>query len=66
MYSIFVQVVKDLLSFVRRSDYSIREEVVLKIAILAEKYATDFTWYVMVSLAYLASIHFAVFCMSRW
>ena len=66
VYSIFVQVVKDLLSFVRRADYSIREEVVLKIAILAEKYATDFTWYVILSLAYPSSVHFAVFRMSRW
>lgn len=39
-----VTVVKDLLVFLKKSDYSIREEVVLKIAILAEKYATDFTW----------------------
>eukprot|EP00038_Savillea_parva_P000704 m.98081 g.98081 ORF g.98081 m.98081 type:complete len:964 (+) comp10245_c0_seq3:69-2960(+) len=43
-------VVKDLLIFLKKSDYSIREEVVLKIAILAEKYATDFTWYVNIIL----------------
>mmetsp|Transcript_24169 Transcript_24169/g.63073 ORF Transcript_24169/g.63073 Transcript_24169/m.63073 type:complete len:616 (-) Transcript_24169:48-1895(-) len=43
-------VVKDLLLFLKRSDYSIREEVVLKIAILAEKYASDLLWYVHVIL----------------
>jgi AP-2 complex subunit alpha len=37
-------VVKELLVFLKKSDYSIREDVVLKIAILSEKYATDFTW----------------------
>ena len=32
------------------ADYSIREEMVLKVAILAEKYATDYKWYVDVIL----------------
>ena len=34
-----------LFRFLKKSDYSIREELVLKIAILAEKYAADYTWY---------------------
>ena len=32
------------------ADYSIREEMVLKTAILSEKYATDYNWYVDVVL----------------
>nr|CAH7739355.1 unnamed protein product [Callosobruchus chinensis] len=36
--------------YLETADYSIREEMVLKVAILAEKYATDYTWYVDVIL----------------
>ena len=39
-----------MLNYLETADYSIREEMVLKVAILAEKYATDFTWYVDVIL----------------
>lgn len=54
-------IVKDLLSFLKTSDYAVREEVVLKIAILAEKHATDYTWYVNVvlTLITLAGDHIA-------
>ncbi|CAI5455204.1 unnamed protein product [Caenorhabditis angaria] len=44
------QIVAEMLSYLETADYSIREEMVLKVAILAEKYATDYTWYVDVIL----------------
>ncbi|XP_049321420.1 AP-2 complex subunit alpha-2 isoform X2 [Astyanax mexicanus] len=40
------QIVTEMLSYLETADYSIREEIVLKVAILAEKYAVDYTWYV--------------------
>ncbi|XP_061669495.1 AP-2 complex subunit alpha-2-like isoform X1 [Syngnathoides biaculeatus] len=40
------QIVAEMLSYLENADYSIREEIVLKVAILAEKYAVDYTWYV--------------------
>ncbi|XP_055755800.1 AP-2 complex subunit alpha-2 isoform X2 [Salvelinus fontinalis] len=40
------QIVAEMLSYLKTADYSIREEIVLKVAILAEKYAVDYTWYV--------------------
>ncbi|KAM4596914.1 AP-2 complex subunit alpha-2-like [Fundulus diaphanus] len=40
------QIVAQMLSYLETADYSIREEIVLKVAILAEKYAVDYTWYV--------------------
>lgn len=39
-------IVGEMLSYLEIADYSIREEMVLKVAILAEKYATDYSWYV--------------------
>lgn len=39
------EIVQEMLNYLETADYSIREEMVLKVAILAEKYATDFTWY---------------------
>ncbi|WKY04207.1 hypothetical protein Q1695_005299 [Nippostrongylus brasiliensis] len=44
------EIVSEMLSYLETADYSIREEMVLKVAILAEKYATDYTWYVDVIL----------------
>ena len=38
------QIVQEMLSYLEAADYSIREEMVLKVAILAEKYAQDYTW----------------------
>lgn len=38
------EIVQEMLAYLETADYSIREEMVLKVAILAEKYATDFTW----------------------
>ncbi|KAF7198702.1 AP-2 complex subunit alpha-2-like [Nothobranchius furzeri] len=40
------QIVTEMLSYLETADYAIREEIVLKVAILAEKYAVDYTWYV--------------------
>ena len=47
-------IVTELLRHLQTADYAIREEMVLKIAILAEKHATDAQWYVDVSLQLLA------------
>ena len=44
------EIVAEMLSYLETADYSIREEMVLKVAILAEKYATDYSWYVDVIL----------------
>ena len=43
-------IVTELLKYLQTADYAIREEMVLKIAILTEKYATDIQWYVDISL----------------
>lgn len=43
-------IVNELLKYLQNADYAIREEMVLKIAILTEKYATDIQWYVDISL----------------
>lgn len=40
------QIVSEMLSYLETADYSIREEIVLKVAVLAEKYAVDYSWYV--------------------
>uniref|UniRef100_A0A1I7WXU1 Adaptin_N domain-containing protein n=1 Tax=Heterorhabditis bacteriophora TaxID=37862 RepID=A0A1I7WXU1_HETBA len=47
------EIVAEMLAYLETADYSIREEMVLKVAILAEKYATDYTWYVDVILKLL-------------
>jgi AP-2 complex subunit alpha len=47
-------IVNELLRYLQSADYAIREEMVLKIAILTEKYATDVQWYVDISLRLLA------------
>ena len=44
------KIVHEMLGYLEAADYSIREEMVLKTAILAEKYATDYNWYVDVIL----------------
>lgn len=44
------EIVLEMLAYLETADYSIREEMVLKVAILAEKYATDYKWYVDVIL----------------
>ncbi len=47
-------IVNELLKYLQIADYAIREEMVLKIAILTEKYATDVQWYVDISLRLIA------------
>ncbi|KAK4042037.1 adaptin N terminal region-domain-containing protein [Parachaetomium inaequale] len=47
-------VVNELLHYLQNADFAIREEMVLKIAILTEKYATDVQWYVDISLRLIA------------
>lgn len=47
-------IVGELLKFLQTADFAIREEMVLKIAILTEKYATDVQWYVDISLRLIA------------
>eukprot|EP00954_Amorphochlora_amoebiformis_P023447 1360113-Amorphochlora_amoeboformis.AAC.1 len=44
------KIIQELLVFMRSADYNIREELVLKIAILAEKFATDLRWYIDIIL----------------
>lgn len=48
------KIVHELLKYLQSADYAIREEMVLKIAILTEKYATDPKWYVDISMRLLA------------
>lgn len=43
-------IVQEMLDYLESADYSIREEMVLKVAILSEKYAVDYSWYVDVIL----------------
>lgn len=40
------EIVEQLLAFLARAEYAIREELVIKIAILSEKFVTDYAWYV--------------------
>lgn len=49
-----VKIVHELLKYLQTADYAIREEMVLKIAILTEKYATDPKWYVDISMRLIA------------
>lgn len=43
-------IVGELLNYLQTADFALREEMVLKIAIMTEKYATDVQWYVDISL----------------
>ncbi|KAI8999428.1 adaptin N terminal region-domain-containing protein [Gaertneriomyces semiglobifer] len=43
-------IVSELLQYLPISDFALREEMVLKIAIITEKFATDYSWYVDVIL----------------
>ncbi|RVX73868.1 hypothetical protein B0A52_02758 [Exophiala mesophila] len=47
-------IVNELLRYLNQADYSLREEMTLKIAILTEKYATDAQWYIDITLRLLA------------
>lgn len=48
-------IVAELLRVLTTADYNIREEMVLKIAILTEKFATEYSWYVDTILQLIGS-----------
>lgn len=48
------RIVQELLQYLAVADFAIREELVLRIAILAERFATDYAWYVDVILRLIA------------
>lgn len=48
-------IVGELLRYLKIADYGLREEVVLKIAILTEKYASTYKWYVDTILELLSA-----------
>ncbi|KAF7310914.1 hypothetical protein HMN09_00634700 [Mycena chlorophos] len=48
-------IVGELLRYLTVADYALREEMVLKIAILTEKYATSYKWYVDTILQLISS-----------
>lgn len=47
-------IVNEFLRYLQTADYAIREEMVLKVAILTEKYATDAQWYIDMTLKLLS------------
>eukprot|EP00824_Muranothrix_gubernata_P005104 TRINITY_DN16628_c0_g1_i1.p1 TRINITY_DN16628_c0_g1~~TRINITY_DN16628_c0_g1_i1.p1 ORF type:complete len:997 (-),score=234.02 TRINITY_DN16628_c0_g1_i1:53-3019(-) len=47
-------IVTELLNYLTVADYGIQEELVLKIAILAERFATSYAWYVEVIMKLIA------------
>ncbi|KAK0526320.1 hypothetical protein OC834_004842 [Tilletia horrida] len=48
-------IVAELLRYLHVADYTLREEMVLKIAILTEKFATEYSWYVDTILQLISS-----------
>lgn len=48
-------IVTELLRYLQIADYALREEMVLKIAILTEKFATEYSWYVDTILQLISS-----------
>ena len=48
------RIVSELLQYLQVADFAIKEEIVLKIAILAEKFAEDYKWYLDVILQLIA------------
>lgn len=44
------EIVSELLAYLREAEFGMREELALKIAILAEKFAPDLLWYVDVAM----------------
>ena len=48
-----VEIIDHLLRYLNKAEYDMREDMVLKIAVLAEKYATDLQWYINVVLQLL-------------
>jgi AP-2 complex subunit alpha len=48
-------IVGELLQYLKVADYALREEMVLKIAVLTEKYASSYRWYVDTILALISA-----------
>eukprot|EP01064_Diplonema_japonicum_P034815 TRINITY_DN7346_c0_g1_i1.p1 TRINITY_DN7346_c0_g1~~TRINITY_DN7346_c0_g1_i1.p1 ORF type:complete len:1186 (+),score=349.71 TRINITY_DN7346_c0_g1_i1:80-3637(+) len=48
------EIVGEMLDYLSTAEYVIKEDLVVKIAILCEKYATDFTWYVDVIMSIIS------------
>ncbi|CAG8819270.1 15268_t:CDS:2, partial [Gigaspora margarita] len=48
-------IVAELLRYLNIADYALREEMVLKIAILTEKFATEYQWYVDIMLQLIST-----------
>ncbi|RGB31683.1 Adaptor protein complex AP-2 alpha subunit [Rhizophagus diaphanus] len=48
-------IVTELLRYLNIADYALREEMVLKIAILTERFATEYQWYVDIILQLLST-----------
>ncbi|KAI8331004.1 adaptin N terminal region-domain-containing protein [Chlamydoabsidia padenii] len=48
-------IVSELLRYLQVADFAMREEMVLKIAILAEKFATAYSWYVDIILQLIST-----------
>lgn len=48
-------IVSELLRYLQVADYAMREEMVLKIAILAEKFATAYSWYLDIILQLIST-----------
>eukprot|EP00002_Diphylleia_rotans_P011743 TRINITY_DN230_c0_g1_i5.p1 TRINITY_DN230_c0_g1~~TRINITY_DN230_c0_g1_i5.p1 ORF type:complete len:893 (-),score=221.42 TRINITY_DN230_c0_g1_i5:371-2971(-) len=48
------EIVSELLGYLEQADISIKEELVIKSAVLAEQYATDYSWYIDVILQLIA------------
>lgn len=49
------RIVAELLAYLADAEFDIKEELVLKIAILAEKFAANYAWYVNTILTLIAS-----------
>lgn len=47
-------IVNELLKYLQSADFTIRGEMVIRIAVLVEKYATEYQWYVDISLRLLS------------
>lgn len=48
-------IVGELLRYLQTADYNLREEMVLKIAILTERFATEYEWYVDIILQLIST-----------
>lgn len=49
------RIVGELLNYVNESDLNFKEELVLKVAILAEKFASDLEWYIDVIIKLIST-----------